>query len=721
VDETFDNAVRDPLVAEALRNFTVAESSYSKIRKEGATDHKYFVGGELQWDADIRDARIGDKRPTLTFNQLQQFVYNVVNEKKQNPSEAAINPTSDDASEETSNVLQDIIRDIRAQSHGSPDLRAYKDCVIAGEGYFRLCTEYKPKSNKQVIRLCPVQSASCVYYDPYATYPTYHDAEFCFVFTDVSRNQFKRMYPKATSTTTFDPWNHDTRDWITENKVRIAEYFYVKHTQKRIVSLQDGTDKYEDELDGMRDYPLLDSDGAPISRLEDIRTVYRCVISAAEVLEQPVEWITPFIPIIPILGEEEIIEGERYLFGMMRSARDPQAASNLMQNLLIEGIAASTKAPYLLDPKHIEEFEQYWANANTKNYSFLPTHLVAEDGVTPLPPPIRNNAEPPVQAIQASITQQNLNLQQSMGTYAATLGQEGPEESAKAILARQQPGEKSNFRFIDAYNIAWKYAAMQLLMMIPVVYDVPQVLHLEGLDKKAYQAAVFNSQASGLSMDQLQAAQGVKGVFDLSQGDYSAAISMAPNYETGRKETQAFFAAFAQAAPEMVPRFADLWARSMDFPEKDELADRLTPADVKQQNGDPQAQIAQLGQQNQVLSAQVQHLSQMVQEMAFEKKAKHAELVKVAAIDQAKIQSNERIQTSKNRVSLIETAAKLSEQGAGRMLDHEIGRIQQDKDHSHEIHMALFDAANSMASQDSEHQHQMNMQPEESAVDESAA
>ena len=72
---------------------------------------------------------------------------------------------------------------------------------------------------------------------------------------------------------------------------------------------------------------------------------------------------------------------------------------------------------------------------------------------------------------------------------------------------------------------------------------------------------------------------------------------------------------FAQAAPELVPRWAELFAQAQDWPGAQEIADRVRPADVPGKGEAPippqaQQQISQLQQENEQLKMAADQMAQ---------------------------------------------------------------------------------------------------------------
>ena len=70
------------------------------------------------------------------------------------------------------------------------------------------------------------------------------------------------------------------------------------------------------------------------------------ILTGAEVLET-VEWAGRFIPIVPVYGEELMVDGRRRLRSLVRDAKDPQRMFNYWRTTSTELVALSPKAPFI--------------------------------------------------------------------------------------------------------------------------------------------------------------------------------------------------------------------------------------------------------------------------------------------------------------------------------------------------------------------------------------
>lgn len=685
----------DAVVREALSHFRSCEVHQGKIRTLAERCTEFFIGGEKQWNDSVLNAYRAQKRPDLTFNQLPQFVYNVLNEQIQNPSEIKISPDSNGASEELSRIMQDMVRKVINDKGGKhARIHAHRDHIVGGAGYMRLITEFEgPHSFKQILRLDPIENCFSVYFDPDGTYPTYRDADYCILFHDMSLQRFREKYPLAKATSVAGI-NGTEGEWIQKDSIRVMEYIKVHKKERLLLMFSDGSQAYFDELQaGVTYLPVVGR------RNVEVREVFSYLMTSYEQLRKPKKWVGSFIPIIPIIGEKITVKGETSIKGLLHDALDPQVARNFMQNEQLLAISTSTKSPWLMPEGMMENLEEKWEEANRKVFGAIPFKKWDAEG-RDLGEPIRNNTEPPIQAVQMSINSLDLTVQQSMGIYMNALGnQETRDESGRAVLERKKQSKFGNSRFTGELNRALEFLGEQLLEAIPLVYDAPQVMELEGLDKKRYRAVLYNSESHELP-HQAHMLQGIKGIFDLSQGTHNITVSTGPGYDVQREESQAFFEALAGACPELVPRFADLWARSMDFAEKDELADRLMPPDIAMANKDnPAAQMPALQNQLQQSQVMIQKLSQVVQELTFDKKAKITEFKGKMALAQQENEHHEKVADIQALSDLLVQASQAHQDNAKVLLSHEVNRIESDLNRQHDAHLALFQNAHELKMQ----------------------
>lgn len=588
----------EEFLSKARERFQRVAEAESELRANFDSDLDFYNGN--QWDQHISNSRRQDNRPCLTINRLPQFVHAVSNEIRQNKPAPKISPVDDKGDIETAEVLQGIYRHIERQSN-APAVRSYASfySIVCGRGWYRVVCEYgDERSFDQEVYLRRIKNPMTVYMDPCCQEPDYSDAKYCFIIDDLTEDEFKSQYPDAevSSLEDFRSTGDSDPDWAWEGHVRIAEYFTCEYEPREIALLPDGSVMPVEEV----------PEGTPIVQTRSTREhiVTWTKMSGAEILEQR-RWPGRYIPVIAVLGEEYDVDGETQLVGMVRHAKDPARMINYWESAKTEAIALAPRAPYVAAEGQLENHEMEWQQANTRNWAVL-QYKPREVGGSLVPAPQRQAFEPPIQAISVAQGGAVDNLKATTGIYDPSLGNRSNETSGIAIQQRLAQGSTSNYHFMDNLRTAINYEAKVIIDLIPKIYDRPgRVMRILGEDDTT-QEVVLNAPH--------QDRQGMLKFYKLDAGRYDVAIDVGPSYQTKRQESVDSMTAFAQAAPQLVPQYADLYVKAMDWPGAQEIAKRVRPPGVGDE-GEPQIP-PQAMQQMQMLNQQLQEAQAQIDQMA---------------------------------------------------------------------------------------------------------
>jgi uncharacterized small protein (DUF1192 family) len=626
----------------ALERFKFCAEAENEFRKECLSDLKFYQG-EGQWDLDIKNSRIADRRPCLTINRLPQFVHQVSNEVRQNKPAAKVSPVDDYGDVKTAETIQGIIRHIERQSLADT-VRSYAAWyqIVCGRGYYRIIAKHAdPMSFDQELYLERIKNPLTVYMDPTCQEPDYSDAKWAFIIEDLTRDAFKAMYPQAelSSAEEFRSTGDGEPDWASHDKIRVAEYFTRDLEDQQIVMLADGSVVPLEQL----------PPGVPVQiiaqRTTKIPRVRWHKITCYEVLRRR-DWMGQWIPIIPVLGEEYSVDGKTQLLGMVRNAKDPQRMLNYWESAKTETIALAPRVPFIAAEGQLENHEKEWAQANVKNFAVL-QYKVKEVGGTLVPAPQRQIYEPPIQAISMAQAGAVDNLKAATGIYDASLGNRSNETSGIAIRQRQSQGDTANYHYVDNLATSITFETRQLIDLIPKIYDRPgrvaRIIGEDGHEEKVTLNAPYQDKSGETKM------------YDLNAGRYDVAIDIGPSYKTKRQEAVESMLGFAQVAPGLVPMYADLFAKAMDWPLAAKIAERVRPPNLPPEGEEempPQAMavIQQMKQENEQLTQALNEASRMLE-------SKQLELESKERIAGAQIQSDERIAMGKDRTTLVTKSA----------------------------------------------------------------
>src|SRR5579875_553893 len=361
------------LVEQIREDLKASEEAEARNRQDALDDLKFAVAGE-QWPEQQKANRTRDGRPCLVTNRINAVIKQITNQQRQQKPAITISPVADGADEETAQILQGLIRHIEYNSNAETAYDQAMEFAVTtgGPGWIRVLTDYcDPQSFDQEILIKPVKNAFSVYADPTCQESDYSDARYMVVVEDLTRSEYKKLYPKSelADILSLGTVGDTPPDWVKPDGVRIAEYWYIETEDKMLVQLADGTKAYQDELPAGAKVAQ-DRNGKPIMRHAEVKHVKWVKTNGVEILEQG-DWAGDYIPLVPVLGDEAIIDGKRYLMGVVRFAKDPCRQYNFMTSAQTEAIALAPRAPYIGTRKQFEGVAEQWKTANTRNHAFL--------------------------------------------------------------------------------------------------------------------------------------------------------------------------------------------------------------------------------------------------------------------------------------------------------------------------------------------------------------
>jgi hypothetical protein len=646
----------------ALERFNLAMSADSENTELALEDMQFRAGD--QWPEEVRQQRKLDARPILTINKIPQNIHQLTNNQRQNRPTIKVSPYDDASDVETARVYQGLIRNIENNSNADTAYdQAFDSAVTGGRGFFRIITDYcDPYSFDQEPVIKSIQNPFSVLLDPSYKEPDGCDANWGFVFDDISMDEFKELYPDAECCR--EGFMSDTlsSDWRSGDKVRVAEYFEKNQKEDLLVSLPDGSAALKSDIDEMDDDKLeemgldkeiiekiINTKGATRKTMVPVINWYK--INGEEILEETT-WPGSFIPIIPVHGEELIVDGKRVFEGIVRHAKDPQRMYNYWATAETEAIALAPKAPFIGAEGQFEGHEEKWETANTKSHAYLEYNPTSRDG-KPMPAPQRNFGEAGVQAITQARMLASDDLKTTTGIYDASLGNRSNESSGIAINRRAQQAQTGNFHFIDNLTRSIRHAGRILVEIIPVLYDTEITVRIIGADEEQEIVAV-----NKVFKDE----KGVTRKYSLDQGRYDVQVSTGPSYASKRQESLDSILQFVQSYPQAAQFAGDLIAKNMDWDGAEEIAERFKktiPPHLLAENEsalppEVQAQLDQSGQMVQQLQAQIEELQGEKQlkltELEAEKQMKLIELESKERLELAKLETQMRIKSAELEV-----------------------------------------------------------------------
>ena len=648
------------VLSTARSRLDMAISALSESREDELDDLRFYAGSpdnQWQWPADVLATRGSmqgqtiNARPCLTVNKLPQHVHQVTNEQRQNRPQPKVIPVDQGADAEVATIFNGMIRHIEYMSDADVAYdTACENQVSYGEGYARILTEYCDDNTfNQDIKIGRIRNSFSVYMDPLIQDPCGSDARWCFITEDIPRDEYERQYPNAAPITTLQTLgvgDQGFSQWMNENTVRIAEYFYVEH-EKQTLNLYPGN---QTAFAGTpEDKMLKGMFGKPVkSRKADRRKVKWLKINGYEILEQS-DWAGAHIPVIRCVGNEFEVEGRLYVSGLVRNAKDAQRMYNYWTSQEAEMLALAPKAPFIGYGGQFEGYEMQWKTANTQNWPYLEVNPDVTDGagaVLPLP----QRAAPPLPQtglIQAKMGAAD-DIKSVTGQYNASLGQTSNERSGKAILARQRESDTGTYHYVDNYARMIRYVGRQLVDLIPKIYDTERIARIIQEDGESGMVKINPMQQEPVKKIRNEQGIVIEKVYNPGVGKYDVRVITGPGFQTKRQESLEAMAQLLQGNPQLWSVAGDLFIKNMDWPGAQEMAKRfakvIDPAIIGDDEDNPalaaaKQQIEAMNQEMQQMATMLQNVQQsmeardlQIKEFKADVDAYNAETKRIAAV-----------------------------------------------------------------------------------------
>jgi len=691
-DETSEEA----LLIEARETLQHSLDREKDNRTSYVDDTKFGrLGGEYQWPEKIYKARTDAGLPCLTINQMTSLIRGVINDTRQNKPAIAVKPADSGADRKTALIYSGLIRSIEQQSNADAAYDTGVECAASGGfGYLRVAIEHAHNDSfEKDIKIKRVADPLTILGDPFSMSVDSVDWDDAFVMDPVPKKRFKRLYPSAKEVNfESSAWAGVGEPWLQAETILVCEWWNRKEVEREIVQLSNGlvVDAKEYDDPESEDRAVFDAAGL---KEKDRRTtksykVTQRIMTGAEIIDT-IEWPGQFIPIIPVYGDEVVVEGKRYLRSMIADAKDPQRNLNFWRSKASETASKQTRNQWIGPEDAFQgDYADRWDNPDNHNV------LIYAGTVEPHRPA---QGGPDAAALQEAMSANN-DIMVTTGIYNAARGAPSQETSGRAINARKIETDTGMFHFPDNLTRAIRHLGIVLVDIIPHVYTKDRIIRTLGEDGKEHlvqlgekpkpMPAAPDGEAPELAAGEtpiatpagvpLQAEPDDDGqpdysaVYDLGVGRYDVIVSAGPGYQTRRQEAAEQQMQMVQAFPQLGALIGDIIASNQDWPGADEIERRLKKMLPPQLQENPEGAnippqlVAQIEQGKQLIMKLHQALQQCQAELQTAKEGHDLEAQKLVneklsiAVDQYNAQTD-RLEAEWKRgadmVKAVQTAA----------------------------------------------------------------
>lgn len=659
----------DDKLHEGRKAFERCEAAEQENRDRALEDIRFSRLGE-QWPEHIRKQRELELRPVLTINKLPAFIRQVVNDARQNKPSIKVHPVDSEGDVKTADVINGLIRNIEYTSNADVAYdTGIEASVSGGIGYWRIGVDYAYDDVFGMdLSIKRVANRFSIYGDPDSMEADSSDWNVAFVVDRISKEEFKRRYRNKKNVDDdyvcvdfeSDAWSDDDRRWVNDEGVLVAEWWQREEVEREILQLSDGQVVGADDLTPEQQV-LIQAGAMQVvnRRVTKSHKVTQTIMTGADIIEEN-EWPGRYIPIVPIYGDEIVVEGKRYFMSLIHNAMDAQRMYNYWRTTATETAALAPKAPWIGRKGTFNSDADRWATANTQSHAYL-----EYDGEAPQRQPL--DVGPAAGALQEALNASD-DMKAIIGLYDASLGARSNETSGRAIMARQREGDVATFHFIDNLTRAIRHTGRILIDLIPHVYSDERIVRVIGEDgtqeTQKINGPVEETDEDGQPMvdDEGQAIMGIR---DLRAGKYDLTVTSGPSFTTRREEAAAQMTELVRAFPQAAPFIADIMAKNFDWPGAEEIAKRFEAMNpMKQQPDGLPPEVQQMIQQGQEA---LQELQRKVQQLEDDRSIDQFN----AETQRLKVEGDQRL---KEQAQQIDAAKTLD---AGDRNDRQFERQQQ--------------------------------------------
>lgn len=550
-------------IEEILERYQQCKTFWDEPYKRGQEDTEFVLGN--QWPEKIKAQREAKGRPCVVENRMLPFVNQVINQIRQARPSIIPKPVDDKADVEVAEIMRGVIRNIEISSDADTVYdTAARNSVMGSVGWLRVVTDYVGADTfDQEVRLQRIQNSASVMLDPNHQRQDGADAEYGFVSDDVDEEVFEARYP--------DCEKSDLEGWTTEGSVRVAEYFVKSYEDKELVEFE-----YNTIAGTMRGVQFREDVPAGAIELRS-RQTQQCKIKYAKICGKTIleegEFAGEYIPLVPVYGFEVYVDGRRTFYSLIHQAKDPQIMLNAWKAVSMETVALQPKAPFIGLVGQFKTYAKQWASANIDNLPFLEADPVLDVNGNPMPmlpqrqaPPTSSGSMMQEAALSADA------IKASLGMFDAAMGQQSNDISGKAIISRQMQGDNATFHFIDNLSVAIRHVGRIIIGLVPLIYTGNRIVRILGEDGQEGMVPLgVPVQKVGNAYQPSDTGK----IISFDAGKYDVVVEVGPSYATRTQETTNALVELGRVYPPIIEATADIIAKGINMPNKDEVAKRI--------------------------------------------------------------------------------------------------------------------------------------------------
>ena len=550
-----------------LAQLKQAQEADKDNRDKAREAHDFIDNRDGQWEDEIAQLYKREHKPRYTFDMTSAIVDQIVGHVENRDYDIVVRPAGGDASKETAQTFDGIIRNIENISDADQIYAmAAREAITSGLDGFRITQKYvNDNSFDQDLVIEKVGNfLDRVWFGPHQK-PDASDAKFAWVLSGLTPEEYEEAYPKhpqADVSSDRDGHSYFHRTDL----VMIGEFLYLKPVQRELVLMSDGQVHVDDdEFQMVADELMAQGIYEVDRRRRTVHIVHSRLFNASGWLTKSRETVFQnWITVIPVYSNFKFYEDKVIYYGAVEKLQDAQRVFNYGKSRQIEEGALSPRELYWLTPEQAAGHEEDLAKLNVTTE---PYQLFNPD---PLSPGIPQRSHPAQvnPGLQTMTEDMKLIINQSAGLYSSNMGDNPFEQSGRAIEALQDRGDTGNNKYVRAMEIAQRHTGRILVNAIPRVYTPGRQVRLLREDGS------FELTTIGRQVLDQQTGQVIT-LDNLEAGVYDAICESGPSFKSRQNQTVTVLKELGMVDPTIIEISKDVLISNIAAPGMDQVARRV--------------------------------------------------------------------------------------------------------------------------------------------------
>jgi len=516
-----------------------------------------------QWEPDVVSNMSG--RPRYTFDKCNPVIDSIAGEIEQADFGIKVRPAGGESTKDLAKLYSGIIRNIQSMSDAVNTVfnPAARQMTTAGFDAWRVTQEWGDSDSfDQDLFIRKISNpADRVWFDSGAELQNMSDARHAFVLHAVVKDEYMERWPDGKCSSVGDA-RDETVYYYKPDFVIIGEILYKKETTKELVLMSNNAVYEDDEkFQSVVDDLLANGIKEVRRRKSKSHIVFSRKFDNDGWLENEVETVFDYIPVIPVYANFKVSENKVIYRGAINTMMDSQRVYNYAQSRAIEEGALSPRGKYWMTR---EQAKLDKATLDTMNTNANPVQTYTH--VEGHPPPFWQGGAQINAGLQQTAADMSGNIIESSGVFAANQGN-APQQSGVAIELQQNKGDNSTIKYFKSQEIAITHTARIIVNAIPKAYDTKRIVRIIGEDGSSKEETI-NDEIYDQEQGKMVALN------DIRKGKYDVTCDVGPAFKSRQQETARAFLDAATIDPSLLEFGKDIWLSNQTAPGFDAMAER---------------------------------------------------------------------------------------------------------------------------------------------------